>query len=359
MAARPPLLPRPMAPPTPEPEQEGPLWNTIRRQLYRSEVSHIKRLVGESLIQQNRVMWDEITSLRQILADFQDQNDELSERSRQQVQFCSSQHRDLLKRQAQIILEDVRSQAEACGHALEDLVPEFRDEHLRHFMIGEDCGRVPFEPVLGSCKPSPPMTPSTRPSSSGGLSGCSTPDIGLPPLPLGRALGVDELGPVAVGIREALEAEHEALLAAIGELMQRFEAEQSRRASTKRGLTRQPSTVELQHLVHKLQDLVVSPSLRALAITRPLSPGAADSFDPSDAAAFGRPISGGANVRRLKALIAQRRRIPTGPLPALLAVPESMAKMAGVLGTAGVLVPAAGAAPEKRVFDPFFDDPFA
>merc|ERR1719343_791190 len=107
MAARTSLLPRAsVATALPGgPEEEGPLWNSIKKQLYRSEVSHIKRLVGDSLIQQNRVMWDEIASLKQILSDFQEQNDELSESTQKQVLFCSSQHRDLLRRQAQIMME--------------------------------------------------------------------------------------------------------------------------------------------------------------------------------------------------------------------------------------------------------------
>merc|ERR1719486_1576604 len=84
--------------------QEGPLWSTVKRQLYRSEVSHVKRLVGEALIQKNRLMWDELASLKQILMDFQHQNDELSDGLKQQVLFCGSQHRDLLRRQSQMVL---------------------------------------------------------------------------------------------------------------------------------------------------------------------------------------------------------------------------------------------------------------
>lgn len=419
--ARPPLLPprpstgkseRGLA--SPEPEEEGPLWSQIKRQLYRSEVTHIKRLVGDSLIQQNRVMWDELASLRQILVDFQQQNDELSDNKRQQVMFCSSQHRDLLRRQAQIIMEDVQSQAEACGHVLEDLVPEFRNENLRDFVSKEEGKRSRSDMDGSGCKPTPPMTPSTRPSSSGGVSGCSTPDIGLPQLPLGRPLGFDELGPVAEGIREALEAEHEALLVNIGEQMQWFEAEESRRLSNV-SATREPSTAELQQLVHKLQDLAVNPSLRILASTG--APGAPTPDSPaagaSDATDFliPQPIGGGANVRRLKALIAQRRKFPTGPLPGLGAVREASFPPTPMGSTAcfgspsrgadttplsfgsssplnfgntglerlfdqqpqqqprekslgemlgGLSTPAAAAVAKARPgFDPFFDDPFA
>merc|ERR1719230_2115142 len=102
-----------MAPPTPLPNrpvtpagqadtEDGPLWSTIKRQLYRSEVAHVKRLVGEALIQKNRLMWDELASLKQILTDFEQQNDELSAAAKQQVLFCGSQHRDLLRRQSQM-----------------------------------------------------------------------------------------------------------------------------------------------------------------------------------------------------------------------------------------------------------------
>lgn len=359
MVARqlPPPLPRPASRPTTadsagSQEEQGPLWDTIKRQLYKAEVSHVRRLVGESLIQQNKVMWAEAASLRQILADFEQQNDELSDGMKQQVQLCGTQHRDLLRRQAQIIMEDVRAQASQCGHVLEDLVPEFKNENLRDYVIGKEQRGREQKDAFG-CKPTPPMTPSTRPPSScGGVSGCSTPDVGLPPLPLGRHLGVDELDAVAEGIREALQAEQESLLTAIGEQMQRFDAEESRRVSTKAGAAREPSTTELQQLVHKLQDLVVSPGLRTLSVTGPSSPGAADSFDATDAGLLNpAPIVGGANVRRLKALIAQRRRGPVFPLLPLGAVPEA--------NTGAELAPPASGAPTKAGFDPFFDDPFA
>lgn len=333
-----------------EPE-DGPLWDTIKRQLYRSEVSHIKRLVGESLIQQNRVMWDELTSLRQILSDFEVQNDELTERSKKQVQFCGTQHRELLRRQAQILMDDLGAQIASCGYSLEDLVPELKSKHLRDFMVRQEPMKLPPTP---SSRPTPPRTPSTRPPSSSGFSGCSSPDLGFAPLSLGRQLAVDELGAVAEGIREALEAESDSLLAAIGEEMQRFEAEDARRTFTAAGPAREPSTAELQQLVHKLQELILSPSLRSLAIAGPPSPSSGggacvQQFDPSDGATLGaRPITGGANVRRLKALIAQRRIDGVPGAPPLAAVPEAI-----------TATPVSSKACGQKPFDPFFDDPFA
>lgn len=342
--------------------EEGPLWSSIRKQLYRSEVSHVKRLVGEQLIQQNKLMWSEIAALRQILADFQEQNDQLTEGLKQQVQFRGSQHRELLRRQAQIILEDVRSQAESCGHVLEDLVPEMRDDRLRDFLL--DCGK-------GERRPATPSTPSTqfssRPSSASGVSRCSTPEsgglaAGAAPtlLPLGRRLDVDELSGLAAGIREALEAEQEALLAAIGEQLERLEAEDARRAESAR---REPSTAQLQGLVHKLQDIVMSPSLRTLVLTGPWSPahrgGGGGGFpDFAEGPAQGAvAISGGGHVRRLQAYIAQRRRAAAAPLAVLGAVPESPSAAPTLAEYLGV--PVNARAGPKPAFDPFFDDPFA
>lgn len=326
--------------------EEGPLWNTIRRQLYKPEVSYIKRLVGEPLIQQNKLMWDEIASLRQMLQEFQEQNDLLAAGVEKQVQFCDSQHRELLKRQAHIILEDLRSQAAACGHAVEDLVPELRDEVMRRCLFGKE----PRGGKAGSksdLRLSPPPTPSTRPSSSSGYSRCSTPDAatGMPMMVHGRQLAMEELDTVAAGIREALESEHESLLAAISEQMQRFEAEEVRRAEFgSRACRGEASTAQLQQLVHKLQDVAVSPTMRTLALTgSALSEG---SFSPP------MPIAGGANVRRLQALIANRRRQTS-----LFAVPE--APDVNLFGTAGAGTTSAGGAKVKAGFDPFFDDPFA
>mmetsp|Transcript_145014 Transcript_145014/g.403928 ORF Transcript_145014/g.403928 Transcript_145014/m.403928 type:complete len:369 (-) Transcript_145014:84-1190(-) len=344
-----------------EPE-EGPLWNTIKRQLYRSEVSHVKRLVGETLIQQNKLMWNEISSLRQILVDFQEQNDQLSDNLRQQVQFRGTQHRDLLRRQAQIILEDVRSQAESCGHVLEDLVPQLRDQHLRDFLLGKGAMRGSKHDFRFSPPTTPSTRPSSRPSSSSGVSGCSTPDQlnGVPSLPLGRQLGVDELSGVAEGIREALEAEQEALLTIIGEQLQCLEVEDARRVESVRG---EPSTQQLQEFVHTLQDLAVSPSLRTLALTGTPSPGHSRAHEAGEEVSCSPlPLSGGASVRRLQALIAQRRRGNPPPQTALGAVPESplappATTWAALAGSAGV--PVCGSAGAQATFDPFFDDPFA
>jgi len=260
------------------------------------------------------------------------------------------------------LAEDIRTQAEACGHVLEDLLPEFRDAGLREYFASTDTGRGgsggfggsgSFErPGTSGCRSTPPRTPSTRPPSScGGMSGCSTPDVGLPPLPLGRALGMDALAVVAEGIREALETEQESLLGLIAEQLQRFEWEDERRTSAN-ACSREPSTAELQILVRKMQELAVSPSLRSLTIAG--SPTHDHSMSLDDFASTGFPqfISGGSNVRRLKALIAQRRRdVHVPPLPSLGVVPEANAGMNKIKSVAARSdVPA--------TFDPFFGDPF-
>jgi hypothetical protein len=327
--------------------EDGPLWSTIKRQLYRSEVAHVKRLVGEALIQKNAVMWEELSSLKQILADFQHQNDELSEGLKQQVRFCGSQNRDLLRRNAQMVLAELTEQAEASGTDLEDLLPELQDNaQMRDFLLGGKEIRRSSGKLEGF---TPPATPSTRPpssvglrpQSSGGRSGCSTPDpAGGLALPLGRALNLDELGLVAEGIRDALKSEHESLLTAIGEEMEHLEAEADHRATAVGRLSRaEPSTAELQQFVHKLQELQSSPSLRTLALT---------GGEPIP------PLRGGSSVRRLQALIAERR----------LASPHRISKPA-VLGAVPELhdTPTAGGgysagwAMPKMAFDPFFDDP--
>eukprot|EP00441_Pelagodinium_beii_P003471 CAMPEP_0197689274 /NCGR_PEP_ID=MMETSP1338-20131121/106606_1 /TAXON_ID=43686 ORGANISM="Pelagodinium beii, Strain RCC1491" /NCGR_SAMPLE_ID=MMETSP1338 /ASSEMBLY_ACC=CAM_ASM_000754 /LENGTH=342 /DNA_ID=CAMNT_0043271593 /DNA_START=18 /DNA_END=1046 /DNA_ORIENTATION=- len=326
--------------------EEGPLWNTIKRQLYKPEVTLIKRLVGEQLIQQNKLMWEEIASLRQMLSDYQDQNDEFSQ-GRKRLDFCDTQHRDLLRRQAQIILDDLRSQAEACGHMLEDMVPELRDQKLQEFVFVKKASDLVKLSEL-----QPPATPSTRPSTASGYSNsCSTSDLtqnlsGMSSLPMGRQLGIDDMDEVAAGIREALEAEQQSLLATIAEEMQRLEAEDVRRANMERGGTHgEPSTAELQKFLHKLQDLVVSPGLRTLSLTAPTA-----ALEP-------RPISGGANVRRLQALISQRRF--TGSGQSLNVVPEAPSSpKATDFGTPkSFLIKSGSSGPVA--FDPFFDDPFA
>jgi len=336
--------------------EDGPLWNSIKKQLYRSEVSHVKRLVGERLIQQNKLAWQEVSSLRQILVDFQRQNDELSDSLKQQVQLCGTQHRELLRRQAQLLLKDITDQVEAAGHVVEDVVPDIKDLTMRSYILGH--ALQSRSSSKGSIDGSPPATPSTqvassRPTSSS-HSGCSTPDTlgnsfgnNSISMPLGRQLGLEELAAVADGIREALEAEHEALLVAIGEQTLHLEEEATRQADARGRVNRgEPSTSALQQFVRKLQDLATSPGLRALTITGPPSPSAS----PPPAA-----VAGGASVRRLQALITQRRRA-SPPLPmALSAVPETPSVDASAIDGADTVV---NATLRSKVLDPFFDDPF-
>jgi len=346
-------------------DEEGPLWNTIRERLYKPEVTHIKRLVGKDLIQQNRALWDEVSCLRQIMAEFQQQNDVLCHSRQQQAQLFATPHRDLLRRQVQILCEDVRSQAALCGQAPEDLLPELKDKGLRDFIVGPG-GSERANHV--SLRPSPPATPSTRPPSScGGVSGCTTPDAGgMPRLPLGRPLRISELDGVAEGIREAIEEQNATLLSLIGEQMQQFEAEDTRRAQASRaGGSSEPSTSDLQQLARKLQDIVASPSLRSLAVTSAMTLG--DGGCAENVAAgngdflLQRPITGGSHVRRLKALIAQRRQSvgADGPLVTLGAPPQAkLVESASEAGSLAILSTNANVV-AKPGFDPFFDDPFA
>jgi len=331
--------------------EQGPLWSTIKQQLYRSEVSEVKRQVVPALIRQNRQMWEEINSLRQILAEFQEQNDEAIESRRQQAQLLGGQHRNLLREQARILLEDVTAQAAACGHELLDFFPKARDKELCQYAR---CSS-PSAPEL--CKSYPCSsrctTPSTSPSSSSGVSGmstCSTPDINMPPLPLGKPLGFDDLGTVADGIRDALAAEQEALLTTISELVQQLEAEDVRRVESARA---EPSTAEMQRFVQKLQELSSSPSLRTLSLA---SPTASPDFGDRGDAPLALSAIGGASVRRLQALIAQRRLDAPSPVPGFSPEKPLTEQEASI-----VPVPAALCKGDscKPPLDPFFDDPFA
>lgn len=345
------------------PPEEGPLWDSIKRQLYKPEVSLVKRLVGEQLIQQNRLMWAEISSLRQMLSEYQERNDKYCQGKKLQVNFCDTQHRDLLKRQAQIILEDLNTQANALGHVLEDLVPELRSHQMREFVLGDGSIGLSKSKSSEQLGLSPPATPSTRPSTSSGCSiSCSTPDLfksmaSMTSLPMGTPLGVEDIDAVAEGIREALEAEQASLLAAIGEQMQCLEAEDSRRVDMESRTARgEPSTASLQQFLHRLQDISISPHLRSLALTAGVAQG-----EPQ-------PVQGGASVRRLQALISQRRSLAanqTKSLDSVLEVPAEASPTkpwslsAVTPGGYGAVTPGGYSAATPAGFDPFFDDPFA
>eukprot|EP00928_Gymnodinium_smaydae_P086815 TRINITY_DN71239_c0_g1_i1.p1 TRINITY_DN71239_c0_g1~~TRINITY_DN71239_c0_g1_i1.p1 ORF type:complete len:336 (+),score=53.62 TRINITY_DN71239_c0_g1_i1:55-1062(+) len=323
--------------------EEGCLWNTIKRQLYKPEVAHIKRLVGESYIQQNRLLWDELLSLRQMFEEFQGQNDQLLEQRQAGAQVCKNPHRDLLRKQAITLMQDLCAQTFSENTTPEDLVPELREKRFRDFLSQDlEHSRMP-------------QTPSTRSSSSSGFAAMDL--INVPSVPLGRALDVDELVPVADSIREALMEEHDMLSAAIHEQMQRLMAEDARRLVTSRG---EPTNAELQSVVHKLQEAIVSPKQKLIPSTNAFTqqPGTvADAQSNSGSASLNQPMKGCANVQRIRALIAQRRKEAAGQVLDALPEDTQTAQIQSQSGAGAALAPASIG--NKASFDPFFDDPFA
>lgn len=338
-----------------------PLWTSIRQQLYRSEVSHVKRLVGEALIKDNRMMWDEVESLRQMREDFQTQNNELFAESPQAAQQLSvaarapSLHRELLRRQANELLHDARAQAAICGRTVEELVPALSEQQLQDYVAGVARSRVTLFGKSWSASSATPSTrPSTRPSSAGGVSECSTPmgQLSLasrPVMPLGRALGVDDLAGVADGIREALEEEQTILSAAISKELELLDTEDTRRSllsgrtsAASTHVLGEPSTEQLQQLVHSLQDFAMQ------------SPSSIDcsAADPP----LQSHLVGGCQVRRLKALIEQRRNKTTTTTQDKAMLPEAVGNICRD-GTS--LSPSGISVGLRKSFDPFFDDPFA
>merc|ERR1712110_1164393 len=91
--------------------------------------------------------------------------------------------------------------------------------------------------------------------------------------------------------------------------MQLIDMEDAHRAQSNQQKS-EPSTAELQQFVHNLQELAVSPSLLSL------HQQCSNRGEPP-------PIVGGAHVKRLQALIAQRRRLTPAPFSNLNPVPES------------------------------------
>jgi len=352
-------------------EQEpgtGPSWNTIKRQLYRSEVSRVKRLVGETLIKDNQMMWDELVALREMLADFRGQHpkprsDPQSEQdakphsdSQKEVHQSASAvgastlHLELLRQQAQVLLEDAQSQAHLHGWSLAEMIPALANKEVLDVVIhGRFSRQAPAQKatlsggsLLGG-RLTPSTRPSTRPSSAGGYSGCSMPEhlAAVPVLPLGRPLGVDELDSVAESIREALEEEQMMFLQAISEQTMLLDDEDVRRAvvagrtpSARQGSPVGACAVQLQEIVDALQQF-----LTAHCSAGPLSPSAQSQF------------TGCSHIRRLKALIQHRREVPLMTALSKISgeVPDAMtsAKSVEVCTVS------------TKSFDPFFDDPFA
>merc|ERR1719240_87656 len=360
----------------------------------------MKKLVGSTLIRQNRQMWTELRYLQQILADFQQQNDVYIDHLRNQAQLCASQHRDFLRGQAKMLLAEARTQALDCGYSLEDVLPELKDPQLAALENTRKRSKAELLPRNS-------FTPSTRSPSS---SACSTPEpmAGMPlSLSLGRALGIDEISTVAKCIREALEEEREVLLSAINEQSQYIEDEMARQASEVKGIVQEgASATKLQQFIRKLQSFTANPVMRALSRTLP-PPGSAGSPERCRALqdtempdtetgmqilgmqTLPASFSGASNVRRIRALIAHRRRAVSRER-SLCGVPEAFSndflctipqhlrspEKPGFSGGAPELfssdqlhgISSLASTPSTkpwielnvtRSLDPFFDDPFA
>lgn len=316
---------------------EGLIWDSIKCQLYKAEATLVKQLVGGKLIQQNRLMWNEAQSLREMLSDFRQRNEE-SER-KQNVDWCDSQYRAVLRRQTQLVVAELRLQAEASGLAAEEILPELTDQQLCDFLFASSS---PYEDTGSGVQ-----TPSTRPSSSCGNSlSCSTPDFisnlcSIPSLSKakGRQLDIEEVHEIGAAVKEALEMERQALLATISTDMQCLEAEDSRRVHLERRAScKEPSTEQLQQFLHKVQELSASPQLKTSTPTVLARPPRS-------------PLSGGANVRRLQALVASRRQ--ASAQHCFMATPEE-----SNLEDHSSMILEAPPVETNKEYDPFFDDPF-
>eukprot|EP00929_Paragymnodinium_shiwhaense_P102975 TRINITY_DN6623_c0_g1_i1.p1 TRINITY_DN6623_c0_g1~~TRINITY_DN6623_c0_g1_i1.p1 ORF type:complete len:407 (+),score=54.45 TRINITY_DN6623_c0_g1_i1:81-1223(+) len=349
-------------------EDSVSLWFELRQQLYKSEVSHMKRLVGEGLIRQNATLREELSSLRQMLSAIRQEIEGLAASLMQQDGFLRSKHRDLLERQIQLMLDNLRDRVEACGGSLDDLLPELRTPKFQAYRQSGLKSRT------GTCriteemsKGLAPSTPSTR-RSSAASSRCSTPDLAGSlsgaPLVVGRALGVDELVYVSSIIREALLEEQAALQLAVGQVVDQLEAEAQHRGVVGRKLRMDDelSTAELQQFTHRIQELAQSPTLKTLGIMKATSsphsvtgPEGVD-LDELPPAPLP-PLPGAASINRLRALIAQRRSEAAPHTPSLNAVPEvSDSNIRQPLSATGGYN---ALCPPSAPFDPFFDDPFA
>jgi hypothetical protein len=337
---------------------EGPQWNQIKRHLYPAEVSTVRRLVGENLIRETKLAWQELNSLRQMLKDFQEQNDVLSDAAErtaaEREKLFQNPQRDLLKQQARLLLDDVQKQEATGGKSLKDLLADKQDTHTAEFVLGRSLGdgdeQCPSRPPSGLG--GYPQTPSTRPSSRSTTrpsTGASEDRVGGQPFALGRQLGEMELQTVADGIKEALQEELQALLSAIEEQNHLLEAEAciQAQAYARAKASDEPSTAEIRQLVHRLQSIITSPGFQVHSMNLPRRPEGS--------------FSGGGRVRMLQTLIQQSRR-EAAEASAVDEEPESPPASPMALGqqsqstskvAAAVTAPAA-----PRKLDPFFDDPF-
>lgn len=333
---------------------ESPQWNQIKRHLYPAEVSTVRRLVGENLIRETKIAWRELNSLRQMLKDFQEQNDLLSDAAErtaaEREKLFQNPQRDLLKQQARLLIEDVQRQEATGGKPLWEML-NHDDRRTAEFVLGKtlnDEESVSRPPSGLGC----PQTPSTRPSSRSTTrpsTGASEDRIGGQPFALGRQLGASELQAVADSIRDALEEEIQALLSAIEEQNYLLEAEAcvQAQAYARAKANNEPSTADMRQLVHRLQSIITSPGFQVHSMHPPRRPEGS--------------FSGGGRVRMLQTLIQQSRReaAETSAVDEE-SEPPPTSHLACSQHNQPTMQAAAAIATSATTckLDPFFDDPF-
>lgn len=346
-----------------ERDAESSLWCSIRQQFYRSEVPHVKRIVSEQRIRRNRIAWRELISLRQILTDFESQNDDLVQGHELRAKLVECPHRNLLEQQARILLKDLEQQCYTSGRADFEIFDNETDRVLRSYILERSLTPTCTSPIrspsrMSNCSDSRgPTTPSTRPSSSC-FSRSSTfgASEDVPCFAKGEPLSLTELQAVAAKICEALDEEHLALLAAIEEQNLLLEAEASHQSNAVLRAKAEPSTAELKRFVHRLQELCTSPGLQALAAAHYALGNESPYGTHNVAPPTGKHVLGSTGtVRKLRSLIEQTRQAGLAAEEVIMTSPEP----SKVTDRAPAVLFSAAKSPKfAGSLDPFFDDPF-
>mmetsp|Transcript_22098 Transcript_22098/g.28622 ORF Transcript_22098/g.28622 Transcript_22098/m.28622 type:complete len:387 (+) Transcript_22098:227-1387(+) len=233
------------------------LWYQIKKLLKPSEELEIQRIVGIDVIDHHRNLWNEVTSLNEILEELEKENDELQEKIRSRPGLPEHPERAMLKQQIRLILEKLQPGPVVSSKLTETI----REQEIIDFVLDKDTASLRPRSVrsarstgrlsLSSRNGSRTLNVSSRPTSARTIH--SAPDMLQH---MKQHLTISKVDQIIKDLKITFEEEERELMTEINELQEMIEEEMECKLTTEKGgsLEKSPTISELKSYNKKLQE---------------------------------------------------------------------------------------------------------
>lgn len=243
------------------------IWTRIKSKLPTCEIDEVSRLLGIELIEKNEDLKEEVNTLKEILADFQQQNEKLRVSLKSRPRLPDHPARVLLEQQIMLLIKSVKHSSSAVSDSNSQnnrlLSPKNKSEEkvLQHVLKKHDPNS---NLILANSDTSPlsrftklhasrPGTASSNFSSRSGTSSSSAPPDLLDPMENGK-LNMFRICKVTKDIKAAMREESQELMEEIEYIQSLLEMEHEEITEEKnQALTTPPSLDEMRAFSQKLE----------------------------------------------------------------------------------------------------------